>query len=212
MNNPFFDELKQFKFFQSIEDHRTQTYDNAETFEWNIETFYDEMKVTSHRERLKEKYSYAIPNAEAIKVICHHSPIMEIGSGTGYWSNLISQEGGEIIAIEHAEESKGYFKPENIGKHHPVKIIEKHNDEILSVPDLFTLFICWPPYDTSMAYKYLKAYKGNTFIYIGESRGGCTANESFFNLLDQKWCLERTVSIPQFPSIHDYLAVYRRIS
>lgn len=210
INNPFLDELKQFKHFQSVEQHRQESYDYAQVLNWDIERYNDEIYLLKYRDKLRQKYSYAIPCEEAIDVICEYSPIMEIGSGTGYWANLIAQKGGDIIAMELDDKENPYFDKEQIGSHYPVKLIPE-NKEILSVPDVFSLFLCWPPYDTDMAYKYINAYRGNILIYIGEGEGGCTANDQFFNVLENQWKLERTVFIPQFPGIHDYLAIYRRI-
>lgn len=215
MNNPYLEELMKFKHFQSVEDHRTLTYDYAQINNWDLERFSDEFLILKERDFLRQKYAYAIPNIEAIEVICSHSPIMEIGSGTGYWASLIDQEGGEIIATEIAGKNP-YFKDRKedgyIGSFYPVKLLD---EQAISVPDIFTLFICWPPYVSEedpydMAFEYLNLYRGDVFIYIGESRGGCTGGDDLFELLEQKWHLERTVFIPQYPAIHDFLAVYRR--
>lgn len=36
-----------------------------------------------------EKYSYAIPNHDALSIIKKYGPIVEIGSGSGYWAHLL---------------------------------------------------------------------------------------------------------------------------
>ena len=41
------------------------------------------IKLFQERDRLVVKYAWAIPNDEAIKTLVEHSPIVEIGCGTG---------------------------------------------------------------------------------------------------------------------------------
>ena len=64
--------------------------------------------------------------------------------------------------------------------------------------------------DDEMAYNYINLFKGEYVIYVGEARGGCTANELFFDLLRDKFTFVRSCNIPQFPTIHDSLTVFRR--
>ena len=199
----------QLKPFLSIERHRIETYDNAQVNNSTLEEFSDDFLFIYHRDSLREKYAYGIPSEEAIEVICSYSPIWEIGSGTGYWAKLISEQGGDILATEIIGDNE-FFPSGNIGEHHPVKILPKQKPKDLKIPSLFTLFICWPPANNHMAYEYLESYRGNTFIYVGEGAGGCCATEPFFELLDKRWKSDRTVVLPQFPAIHDYLVVYKR--
>ena len=209
MNNPYLHELMHHRPFYSIESHRTRTYDYALENNSSLEEFSDESLFLQRRDALREKYSYGIPNEEAIKVICKYSPIWEVGSGTGYWAKLISEQGGQIIASE-LDGLNRYFPKGNIGEYFPIKILPSEKPDDLDIPSLFTLFICWPPDDSPMAYEYLNGYRGATFIYVGESKGGCCGTYQFFELLENQWQLERTVAIPQYPHIHDYLAVYKR--
>jgi len=197
------------KAFTSIEKHRVETYDNAQENNLTLEEFSDDFLVVNQRDTLREEYSYAIPNQEAIETICSYSPIWEIGSGTGYWAKLISEQGGQIVATEISG-NNSFFPDSNIGKHYPVKLLPRQKPKDLKIPAIFSLFICWPPYDNPMAFQYLESYRGSTFIYVGEGAGGCTATEPFFELLDDKWQSIRTVVIPQFPAIHDYLVIYKR--
>ena len=73
-----------------------------------------------------------------------------------------------------------------------------------------TLFMCWPLYDDPMGNDILNRYKGDTFIYIGESWGGCTGDNDFFETLDREWLEVEEVSIPQHYGINDYMTVYKR--
>lgn len=85
--------------------------------------------------------------------------------------------------------------------------------EVLALPENQdrALFLCWPPYDKDFAYNVLKAYQGNTLIYVGEGEGGCTGDDNFFKLLEKEW--EEVAYDDGFTSwsgIHDQLIIYRR--
>jgi hypothetical protein len=177
------------------------------------------------RQELVNKYSWAIPNEEAIQTLVDYSPIIEVGAGTGYWASLISQERGDILAFDNSISSFNSISPslsnsifispsfspyENCQAGNKYYLVEKGNENIVRDYSNRTLFLCWPPYKEKMAFNCLNNYKGNTLIYIGEERGGCTADEAFFNLLDKDWKLIKEISIPQWPYIHDYLFIYKR--
>lgn len=38
---------------------------------------------------IAEEYSWAIPNDQALKIIQHYGPVIEIGAGKGYWARLL---------------------------------------------------------------------------------------------------------------------------
>lgn len=52
------------------------------------------------RDIFVETCSFAIPSLEAIECICQHSPILELGCGTGFWSMLLEKHGCDIVATE----------------------------------------------------------------------------------------------------------------
>lgn len=153
------------------------------------------------------EYAWAIPNQTAIREIVKHSPLIEIGAGTGYWAKLISEAGGNIIAFDKKPPSsnkneyrhtKMYFNVQR-GRWSKIK---KHPDR--------TLFLCWPPYKTRMASDCLKTYKGNSFIFIGESWGGCNGDDEFWDIVNSNWEMLNSVDIPKWSGMHDYLMVFKR--
>jgi hypothetical protein len=66
----------------------------------------------------------------------------------------------------------------------------------------------WPSYDETWPTETLGAYEGDTVIYVGEGRGGCTADDRFHQMLHDKWQLEETVAIPQYLGLNDRLEVW----
>jgi hypothetical protein len=70
--------------------------------------------------------------------------------------------------------------------------------------------MCWPPYRSQYPSRLLKEFKGSRLIYIGEW-SGCTANYKFHDNLD-KWGKEvkHKAILPQWPTLHDELFLYKR--
>jgi hypothetical protein len=157
------------------------------------------------RHELVMKYSWAIPNREAIEAIVSLGrPIVEIGAGYGYWAKLISEAGGKIKCFDevprniHLSSLPTWYNVEAGG---PEKAAENTDH---------ALMLCWPPYNESMAADALRCYSGEYLIYVGESYGGCTGDNNFHEMLIAGWEKIDDISIPQWPRIHDYLVIYKR--
>ncbi|CAM9921164.1 unnamed protein product [Ectocarpus sp. 4 AP-2014] len=45
---------------------------------------------------LRQRFAWAIPDERALRIITHFGPIVEIGSGLGYWSKLLRARGVDI--------------------------------------------------------------------------------------------------------------------
>lgn len=183
------------------------------------------------RHELCARYAWAVPTETAIDALVEWSPIVEVGAGTGYWARLIADAGGEAVAYDshppggendyHAGGDQFYpverGGPGDAGRH----------------PDR-TLFLCWPPFNTSMAYDAALAHLragGKRLIFVGEDEGGCTADDAFWRLLGRGYCRDcwnegtctnpvhrievayehvDGVEIPQWFGIHDRLTRWER--
>jgi hypothetical protein len=81
---------------------------------------------------------------------------------------------------------------------------------VAAYPDR-NVFVCWPSYDEGWAGEMAMVIKsGRRLVVIGESRGGCTANNRFFDILDSKFEEVGSIYIPQWDGLHDYLWTYVR--
>jgi len=162
------------------------------------------------REDYIHRYGFAIPCREAIEAIRKYSPILEVGAGTGYWAALLDCD---IIATDIGRASpelikqKKWFKP---GSHFPVKKMSAEK-AMKKWPDR-NLFFCWPSYDEPWPTEALKNLKfGKYVIYIGESEGGCTADDAFHQELRDKFEEVEDIPIPQWRGMHDNLWVYKKV-
>lgn len=160
------------------------------------------VEVLKQREDLVEEYAWAIPTREAIETILEYGPVVEVGAGSGYWAWCIDQLGG-VVAATDAD------PPESTYRHvAPYDARRRVNAMIPGEMDM-ALLLVWPPYDDPMAADCLEAYPGDTVIYVGEGRGGCTADDRFHQRLHQDWHLAETVPIPTYLGLHDRLEVWR---
>jgi hypothetical protein len=100
------------------------------------------------------------PRAE-IQTLVEHSPIVEIGAGTGYWARLATEAGADIVAYDSRPPVAGRKKvvawAEETGTYFPVRrggpgMVRFHQDR--------TLFLCWPPHGHDMAIDSLRRYEG----------------------------------------------------
>lgn len=132
---------------------------------------------------------------------------LEIMSGTGYLGNTMNTVyHSNIIMTDDKSWNKGAWADDdiykNIEKLDALDAIDKYHDEVKGV------IMSWPPYADPIATKILERcteYK-LPILYIGEYEGGCTADDEFFELLDDdKYNGEFEIipSLRQFPGIHD---------
>ena len=157
------------------------------------------------RRTLTKKFAWAIPDQTAIELCCKYSPIIEIGAGTGYWASLISAQGGKITCFDKYVDHNDYGHTKQY-----IEVAQGDHTILERFPHIKTLFLCWPPYDTAMAYNCIKAFKGKYLIDIGEGPHGCTGNDAFHNELEVNWDLVENYCIPQWDGMHDELNIYKR--
>lgn len=158
------------------------------------------------RDRAVDKYSWAIPDDEAIRIIKDLGKlVVEVGCGLGYWGRLLLNSGVKWTGIDNRrspiKEGQELWAPANyrVMRNSPRGRWAAH-----------ALLLCWPPYATGMAYNQLKRFTGNTFVYVGEGPGGCTGDDKFHKLLNGDWEEVLSHNIPQWFGLHDYLVVYQR--
>lgn len=162
-----------------------------------------------YEERLSlvREFAWALPDEEAIQLVASYSPIVEIGCGLGYWAALVEDRGGDVVAYDACLDPDSNIYVSDSGAWVDVRIggplaAAQHPDR--------ALFLCWPPYDDTLAFDSLAAYRGDTVIYVGEGEGGCTGDDMFHILLSEEWERVADHRIPRFAGINDTLTVYRR--
>lgn len=154
------------------------------------------------REVLVEKFAWSIPDPGSLEFIKGSFPsgasFVECGAGTGYWAYQLTQLGFDVTAFDAAYRDELWFP------------VQKGGVDDVAVSSAGVLFLCWPPYGTSMAFDALSAFKGDSLLYVGENYGGCTGDDAFFDLLSEEWVFEGSHSGVNYFGIHDSVNVYSR--
>jgi hypothetical protein len=163
------------------------------------------------REYACGRWAWGIPSEEAIAMLVRHSPIVEIGAGTGYWARLVAEAGGDIVAYDQhppaPDEPKGSDWDDGVGTYYDVRrggpsAVAFHQDR--------TLFLCWPPRWNRMASESLDYYKGSTVIFAGEL-GGCTADGPFYEAITGSgWEEVESLTLPRWACIRDSIHAFKR--
>lgn len=159
------------------------------------------------RDYFTKYISWSIPSRDAlekIKEFVKNDIVIEVAAGSGIWSVLMTAIGITVFPTDIQEKSGqilGNFIVKKIGSF-------TENQEFF--PYCNVLFISWPSLYESWATETLKQFKGNKFVYIGEERGGCCADDSFFDELDENWEWIECHNIPMWRGLHDCMSFYQR--
>ncbi|WP_330233647.1 hypothetical protein OHA40_14975 [Nocardia sp. NBC_00508] len=148
---------------------------------------------------LQAAYAYAIPSPATVRWVADVTegrPILEVGSGRGYWAHQLTRIGVPTTAFDsHPPDlmTNTAFPavPGQLATWHPTATPPASTADLAAAHADDVLFLCWPPgWEDPMASTTLTAYQeagGCTLVYIGESRGGRTADTAFFDILDAEW-------------------------
>jgi hypothetical protein len=152
-----------------------------------------------------DAYGFAIPCKEAITALAGLSPLVEVGAGNGYYSRLLRAAGADVVATDAGMQS-GYskvWKTDGIIQMTAIQAVKAYPDR--------NVFVSWPSYDEDWATKMALAMKkGRVLGYIGEGRGGCTANRKFFDILASHFETVEELAIPKWDGIHDGLTIAKK--
>lgn len=191
----------------------TETYLTSHDRKPSLETSHAEfkegllidMESQEIRDRNAAEVGYVIPSREAVEEIARHGPLLEVGSGTGYWAALASKAGADIVATDL---QNGDVYPARCGVFHKVDRIDAEA-AVAAHPDR-NLLIIYPSLGMDWAERAARQLQpGRTLIYIGEFRG-CCANGGFFDLLVRDFEEPLTLEVPRFWMFHEAMFVFKK--
>jgi hypothetical protein len=118
-------------------------------------------------------YAFATPNTSALAKIASFSPIVELGAGTGYWSQMLRLSFPKCTVVAYDKDpptTQGkVIKPNDYhGKSRAWTQVLKGGPEVAAQHAQHALFLCYPPPDNAMALLALRAYTGSTVCYVGK--------------------------------------------
>jgi hypothetical protein len=157
----------------------------------------------SARCEVVHSYSFGVPCEETVTAAAAKSPLVEVGAGSGHWAKLIAAAGGDIIATDAGDQGQysKFWPTAGIERLDAAEAVRKYADR--------NVFMCWPCYNKDWAYRAAAAMEpGRYLVYIGESAGGCTADITFFELLDASFDEVDRIAMPTWECIHDTFRLF----
>jgi hypothetical protein len=147
---------------------------------------------------LQGSYAYAVPAPDTLgwmSAFCAGRQVVELGAGRGYWAAQLASSGLRVKAydfeppdsVENASFPRAGQQPDVW--HHVGDLAEFERDAADRSEQV--LFLCWPPgWGSTMASESLATFEesgGCRLIFVGQSRGGMTGDEAFFDALSAGW-------------------------
>lgn len=164
------------------------------------------MSLYEQRQIFVHKYSWAVLNDESYYLLSKKldelgvKSILSTCSGTGYHENILNQIGFDVIATDINSCNNSFMEIINLDSREAVKTYSTD-----------CLFLSWPPRVSDAGYNALDEFKGDIVVSIDEDRGGCIADDKYFDLLESRFELVSTVNNPSWGSIYDSIKIYKRL-
>lgn len=160
-------------------------------------------------QEFRQNWSHSIPTKPSLRYLnkfCKGSRILDIGCGRGLWSALAAKMGIDVVAVDSFEDGL-YFADRCLVEpivSDGIDFVKKNSKST------DTLFLSWPPFWNELSDACLVDFSGNKLVYIGESYGGCTATDEFFEILKNNWTVENRIRLKNFSPISDSITFFCR--
>lgn len=164
-----------------------------------------------------KNYSWPIVTKECADILgnlLQGRKVLDVAGGNGFITKLLRGRGVDIKLLDHIEISTAKTFYTRIDAHAPLD----YSEDILTfdIKEFDAFILSWPCYDAGWAYEFIKRLKsGDVLIYQGESQGGCTADDAFYEYLySSKFQYEEDISDKlyenhvRFSGIHDNWNIY----
>ena len=193
------------------------------------------MNVFGHESmEIKAHFAWSVPNKDALAFVAQHSPLIEVGGGSGYWAAMlrIAPYNADVKCFNRPIVGDGFGPTEAIGAMTNGGVtfgepssVQLGGPEVLdrAEADGRTLLLMWPDYNGtgSFGLECLRRYRGGTLVLIGEWQGctfglpGRPAHGQSFSLEAQEFVKSRfdlveTIRVPNWPLFLDVIQVFRR--
>jgi SAM-dependent methyltransferase len=140
--------------------------------------------------------------------------VLDVGCGSGYITQALLKRGIFVKGVDNRVTQylshKEGFKP-------CCEAVEAKNALDINLSNYKAVIMSWPDYDEGFAADIARSmYKGQLLYYCGEWRGGCTANDEFFEILAKDFlnCSSMSTQLNRhhlrFNGIHDEWYVCER--
>lgn len=169
--------------------------------------------IYTRRQKHINKYGFSLLSKELVSELANimqNKKIVEVGSGSGFLSKQLELKEIDITSIDIG--NRDVDGPKIYHRTYQADAVEK-----IKELDYDGILMVWPEYGDPFAFNIVKQMPASSMlIYCGESNGGCTGDDSFFDLLEKEFSLklEETKALQKynlsFPMIHDTWEVYQK--
>lgn len=132
--------------------------------------------------------------------------VSELSGGTGWFTYWLKNYGVNILDCIDNKSWKHREYLKLVKKYDSIKYVKKH-------PEITMFILSWPYMDTVAERIWKSMKRGQYLLYIGEQASGCTANDKFFELVENKEVIDNwdmQASFISFWGIHDRPILYRK--
>ena len=172
------------------------------------------------RKRYNREFGFCLFTAECIftlATLCKGKKMLEAGSGSGWLADQLAQQGIEITAADWTD----YRQPRDKKRGYPMRSVfrlDHHGDAVALLPgDFDMVLLVWPNLNTPFGEQVAHAMRsGQVMILEGEEKGGSTATDEFFDVLnaDFEHLDAETLALNEhhrtFPGLHDRWQILRK--
>lgn len=152
--------------------------------------------------------------AQALTEFLMSMRCLDVGSGTGWLSHLLAERGVETVAADKGGDAFAQHRMSKVWKR------DFEGDAVTLLPGEFdAVILTWPHVSSGLASRVVDTMKqGQVLVYQGEGSGGCTAEEAFFDVIENTALWEPLETVTrqlnevhvQFDGLHDTWLVARK--
>jgi SAM-dependent methyltransferase len=143
--------------------------------------------------------------------------VLDLGCGTGYITEALTRRKVYASGLDSRQSTYVQYDKLKAFDFCTEYALNKDIKEI-DLEDVNCVILSWPDYDNNMAFEVASKMKqGQLLYYCGESYGGCTANDLFFEYLGLHFKVREDLTEAlqphhlRFRGIHDYWTVYEYV-
>jgi hypothetical protein len=195
------------------------------TFGWLID-----LPAFATATELVDRYAWATPTPEALRVLRQFAPIVEMGCGANaYWAQCMQQQGIDVLAYDVNVKSGGKLtlkldKEAKKSRSSASSSVRVHcgGPSVLAQHTHRTLFLCYPDEEgDGMAAECLEHYTGQYVIHVGETIwdanlsvdqcpwGRSSAADFQQRLATEFHCILK-LALPSWLHVNDSISVWKR--
>lgn len=199
---------------QVLEDEYCYLYDEYANNHDSPDEFISGMKIEGRiRNNFLSKYGFVILTKSTLKIlvaICKDKKVIDIASGAGWISHKLKENNIDITSIDNSSWNDKFFKK--------IWHLTIQGDVLTyDTSEYDNIILSWPIHNDDFGVKVLqKISNTQTLIYQGESKGGCTGNDEFHQILKNEFIEDEELSDAlneghvNFSGIYDNWHVYCR--